>query len=313
MTRQSGMRPSGKRSGFTLVELLVVIAIIAILVLLLLPAINAAREAARMSICANNIRQLGVALHGHHDAHGRLPSGWHSDDPAEPDGEPGWAWGFHLLPFLEEQALYDERFDQRLAVGADENEEARQTPVAVFLCPTDPSPTVVDLPAGDGHDHDHTHSADEDHDADMQAGEVLLRAARSNYAGVFGTTEIDEDPAAGDGAFYLNSKLRFRQFTDGLSKTILVGERSSRLGYSVWVGVAEGVAANMERVVGSTDHPPNALVQHFDDFSSHHVSGANFLLGDGGVLRLSDDIDPKIYQALATRGGADASPGAIDP
>ena len=304
-----------KASGFTLVELLVVIAVIAILILLLLPAINAAREAARMSICKNNVRQLGVAIHNYHGAKKRLPAGWQSDDPDEPDGEPGWAWGYHLLPYLEEHNLHKHQYDGRLAVGDHENEEALEVPVSVFLCPTDHNPKVVGLPEGDGHGHDHDHGAlhadddhdDDDHDHEHEEGEILLHAPRSNYVGVFGPEEVHDHPDEGEGVFFLNSRVRFRDVKDGLSKTIFVGERSSRLGYSTWPGVFEGVAANMERVVGSTDHTPNSPEQHFDDFSSHHPSGAHFLLGDGAVLLLSDEVDEDIYRALSTRHGADVS------
>lgn len=312
------MKPHKTRSrlGFTLVELLVVIAIIAILVLLLLPAINAAREAARMSICKNNIRQMGVALHNHHGAKKYFPSGWEANDPSEPDGEPGWAWGFRLLPYLEEESLYEGQFDQKHPIGAHENEEALEMPVDIFLCPTDPASPIVGLPEGDGHGHDHSHVHDDDHEDDEHEdhehehegeGEILLFAARSNYVGVYGTEEVHDDPDHGDGVFFLNSRVRERDIKDGLSKTIFVGERSSRLGYSVWSGVIEGVSMNMERVVGSTDHAPNSLEQHFDDFSSHHTNGAHFLLGDGAVLMLSDDVDPEVYKALATRAGADRS------
>ena len=308
-------RADSARGGFTLVELLVVIAIIAILVLLLLPAINAAREAARMSICKNNIRQMGVAIHNHHGAKKRLPSGWEVDDASEPDGPPGWAWGYRLLPYLEEHVLYERQFHDRLPAGDHENEEALEVPVSVFLCPTDPSADVVGLPEGDGHDHDHghdehAHDDDDDHDDEHDhehEGEILLHAARSNYVGVFGTSEVHDAPHAGEGVFYMNSRIRFRDINDGLSKTIFVGERSSRLGHSVWSAVIEGVEANMERVVGSTDHSPNAVEQHFDDFSSHHPNGAHFLLGDGAVLLLTDDVDPDVYRALATRKGADIS------
>ena len=143
--------------AFTLVELLVVIAIIAILVLLLLPAINAAREAARMSICKNNIRQLGIAIHNHHGAKKYLPAGWVATDPDEPDGAPGWGWGFQLLPQLEEHNLYAHQFQRRLEITAHENEEPLKMPASAFLCPSDFSPGIVGLPEGHGHGHDHSH------------------------------------------------------------------------------------------------------------------------------------------------------------
>ena len=248
------------RVGFTLVELLVVIAVIAVLVLLLLPAISAAREAARMSICKNNIRQMGVALHNYHGATKRLPAGWEVDDADEPDGPPGWAWGFRLLPYLEEGALYEGKFHDDLPASAEENEEAMETTVSVFLCPTDPSPEVVGLAEGDGHDHEHSHDGEEHGDEHEHEGEIALHAARSNYVGVFGTSEVHDAPGAGEGVFFRNSRVRFRDVNDGLSKTIFVGERSSKLGHSIWSAVVEGVEANMERVVGSTDHTPNAAV-----------------------------------------------------
>ena len=75
----------------------------------------------------------------------------------------------------------------------------------------------------------------------------------------------------------------------------------------MWVGVVEGAAANMERVVGSGDHVPNSPAHHFDDFSSHHPTGAHFVTVDGAVRLISDDIDPAVYQALATRRGGETA------
>ena len=98
---------NSRRFGFTLVELLVVIAIIAMLVTLLLPAVQAAREAARRSQCKNNLRQIGLALHMHHDTHQRLPAGWVSDVPV---GEPGWGWASHILSFMEMNTLHEDIF-----------------------------------------------------------------------------------------------------------------------------------------------------------------------------------------------------------
>ncbi len=295
--------PLARRTAFTLVELLVVIAVIAILLLLLLPAINAAREAARMSLCKNNIRQLGVAMINHHGAHRRLPSGWISKEIDEPGGEPGWGWGVELLPFLERKQLYETGFNRSLPISDPANEIARQTIVSAFLCPSDDSPHLVPLPEGDGHAH--SHGDGDNHDDDEEEHEILFSVARSNYAGVFGTEEIEDDPANGNGVLYLNSRVRFQDISDGLSSTIMLGERSSKLGHTVWVGVVEGADESMARIVGSTDHTPNAAVGHFDDFSSHHPTGAHFALGDGAVMLLTDQVDPEVYKALATRRGRD--------
>ncbi|MFO0948330.1 MAG: DUF1559 domain-containing protein [Planctomycetota bacterium] len=103
-----------KRSGFTLIELMVVIAIIGVLIALLLPAIAASREAARKTKCASNLKQLGVAFHSFHASHGRFPPAYQSiklpgepfgpADPTTLDRPPGWGWGAHLLPYLGEDA-----------------------------------------------------------------------------------------------------------------------------------------------------------------------------------------------------------------
>jgi prepilin-type N-terminal cleavage/methylation domain-containing protein len=300
------------RRAFTLVELLVVIAVIAVLVLLLLPAINAARESARMSNCKNNLRQIGIALHNHHGAKNVLPPGWVSREADEPDGEPGWGWAVELLPYLEEKELYSKVFDRKLPVDDPANQRGRETSLSVFMCPSDGTSELVALHEGDGHDHSHheEHEEGEEHEEEHEheeeaEGPYLLSAARANYVGVFGTQEIHDDPAQGNGVLYLNSRTRFRDIKDGLSKTIFAGERSSKLGASVWVGVVHGADANMERVVGSADHPPNAPQGHFDDFSSHHPTGAHFVMGDGGVRLITDDVDELVYQSLATRKGGE--------
>src|SRR5512135_3856053 len=103
-------RPARRPSGFTLIELLVVIAIIGVLIALLLPAVQAAREAARRVQCVNNLKQIGLALHNYHDAVGALPMGYAASRPfvdGLTDTTPGWAWGAMILPQLEQSALFN--------------------------------------------------------------------------------------------------------------------------------------------------------------------------------------------------------------
>jgi hypothetical protein len=109
----------------------------------------------------------------------------------------------------------------------------------------------------------------------------------------------------GDGVFFHNSQVNFGGITDGLSNTILVGERSSKLGFSTWVGAVSGGEEAMVRVVGITDHPPNDEHGHFEDFSSNHPSGANFLLGDNSVRLFNEHMDISVYRALSTRAGGE--------
>jgi len=299
--------------GFTLVELLVVIAIIGVLVALLLPAVQAAREAARASQCKNHLRQLGLALHQYHDTFGRLPPGWVAH---QPEGVPGWGWAAATLSFLEQRGLEETLIRRNLPIADPANQLARESVVAVFLCPSDPSPRIALIFGGaDDHDHD-DHADDDDHQAhtddedsaasSIEHGVPLLRIARSNYVGVFGVSEIESAPAAGEGAFYYLSRTRFSEFRDGLSNTLLVGERDARRGNSVWPGVVQGANAAMARVVGVADHPPNDPHHHFEDFSSLHPGGVHFLYADGHVTRINNQIDLPTYKALCTRDGGEA-------
>ena len=220
------------RSGFTLVELLVVIAIIGILVGLLLPAVQAAREAARRMQCSNNMRQLGIAVHNYESAYKRLPSGWVDNYRS---GEPGWGWAAGLLPFMEGGNIHNQ-IDFRIAIEEEIHHEVREVVVNTFLCPSDPGETIFRIGAGGDHDHDHGHDHRSFNRLDEDADEHLFDISRSNYVAMFGTFELEDAPYRGNGMFYGNSKTKFADVTDGLSNTLMIGERGSRLGYSIWHG-----------------------------------------------------------------------------
>jgi prepilin-type N-terminal cleavage/methylation domain-containing protein len=298
------------RRAFTLVELLVVIAIIGVLVALLLPAVQAAREAARRMSCSNNMRQIGLALHHYHDTCLRLPAGWRGYDHAtgRPDwlGEPGWGWGSAILPYLEQSTVKDSLLHCELSISHPWNHLGRETPLAVFRCPSDVGESHFWLDESDHHHHGH--DADDDHDHDH----FPMKLATANYVGVFGTWDMhdvcDGGSCRGDGTFFLNQGVRLADITDGLSQTLIVGERNSKLSQSTWVGSVPGGDHAPARIVGVGQFPPNseASPEHFiHNFSSFHPAGTHFVLGDGSVRLILETIDQRVYFSLCTRAAAD--------
>lgn len=281
-------------------ELLVVIAIIGILIAMLMPAVQQVREAARRISCSNNMKQIGLALHMYHDSRNQLPSGWLATDD---DGEPGWGWAAQLLPYLEQGNLYDQI---NLSIPVDDHavEDVRVQIIPGYLCPSDPSEEVLLLAAILEDDHDDDHSAIHDPDDGHDHDEDLL-VSRGNYSGVFGSLEIEDNHRAGDGVFYENSDTELADVFDGLSNTIFSGERKATLGTVTWVGVSPAVDEPFARVVGAADHPPNSPAGHFEDFSSFHPGGANFVFGDGSVHMIGDTVDEEVFQGLATRDGGE--------
>jgi prepilin-type N-terminal cleavage/methylation domain-containing protein len=285
-----------RAKGLTLVELLVVIGIVAVLVALLLPAVQAARETARRARCQNHVRQIGLALHNHHLVHRSFPPGWVSQ---KPDGSPGWGWAALVLDSMEQETLLNTpgagphgEGPGSGGIGHPANKGFRETSIPLFLCPSDSSDDVFMLHQGSG-----------------PGAPPMFEIAHANYVAVFGTRTIEEDPKAGDGTFFQNSSVRFAEIRDGLSNTLLAGERCTRLGSATWVGAVPGAGHGMARVVGRAGSVPNHVLNDFADFSSYHPFGANFVLGDGSVRMISDQIDLAVYRALATRAGGEvASP-----
>lgn len=302
------------RDGFTLIELLVVIAIIAILVALLLPAVQQAREAARRSSCKNNLKQIGLALHNYHDTFRVFPPGWIGANAAGPHTgldsadltgfNNGFGWGAMILPQLEAGNIYDS-FDFTLPLTDPANSSAIAHSISTFQCPSDPKPGTADI-------------------TDSLGNSFTL--GTSNYMGVFGIRDIDDceigvgvtatQQCTAEGTFYHNSKVSFRDMTDGTSSTIIVGERTTFYPnlntkanpfYGTWMGLVPNSPEGAERFLGHCEHSPNYALQKASngdslgdpgDFGSSHTGGAQFVLADGSVRFLSTNIDTPTFQNL---------------
>ena len=318
-------RLANARSGFTLIELLVVIAIIGVLVGLLLPAVQQAREAARRSACSNNMKQMGLAVHNYADVNPeKFPVGWVGEyEMGEWHGDEGEGHGFasRLLPFIEQNNVYKTiNFGQQVSHSS--NATARTTVISTFLCPSD------SYGSGDVFNPGAEGSGEETPDANPGG----TAYSRSNYPGVFGSEHMaghdhddltasllsgdDEglEPGEGNGIFFAGgangeNAVSFRDVRDGLSKTIMIGERDSRFGGSLWIGRGDGLEAMMSRVVGVGEHVFNSGDPHFEDFFSSHPGGVSFVFADGHVAFLSNGMSEALFQSLATRAGGEVVNG----
>lgn len=325
MLRRIPRQPSRSRAGFTLIELLVVIAIIAILIALLLPAVQQAREAARRTSCKNNLKNIGIALHNHHDTYNRFPSAhclgmtWYSRFQREqppngfqnggrssyPQEGPFFSWMFRISPFLEQGAIFEKVVVNNGGSSWPwwnhkiNGQDINGITLKIFQCPSDIRGALV-----------------------WQSGNN--RAALTSYLGVTGTNQFKE--AGGqDGMLYINSKVKFRDCVDGTSNTLFVGERppTQNLTYGWWFAgagdyphfgegdVVLGVEARMQSPTATPDYFRDGRVQdtgkqHISHFWSLHPGGAHFLKVDGGVNFLSYSTDRGIIRALATRNGHEA-------
>lgn len=313
--------------GFTLVELLVVMAIIGILIGLLLPAVQAARESARRASCISNLRQLGVAMHNFHDSQGIFPAscvlgmspggkktGWH-----------GWSWLAQLLPYCEERTLYV-TLDIRNGSPLDDNPDhvqARNTPISILLCPSYSGPKYQDPQA-------------------QSYALASYKAIGATHNGSLFVHSQGMPMTPGypgrhpDGTLYFTSKTKISDIYDGTSNTVVACETIER-NHARWpcgwdatvVGLPEGVEYEHyenyyapKGFTGTFDEQSTVDPEYYtyltEDYetrpympdrdykygpSSDHPNVVNHLLGDGSARSLDQNVDVALYMFMITRSG----------
>ena len=282
-----------------------VITIIGILLGLLLPAVQAAREAARRTQCLNNLKQMGIAIQSYHGLHGRFPPGSHLH---EKEREPSISWRVMILPDMEETSVYEQI--NPLPDGGAANWSAEKLIIETYLCPSAPRPP--DNPA-------------------IQK--------ESHYSGVAGAPRDNElldleDAVCGDlatnGVFFPDSRTRIAKIEDGTSHTLAIGERTYIFRHwmsgAIWTGtpptrICTGAVSNIRYpinadrnyfgyFVGDLEAPtaaPKSMLLNDLYFGSFHPGGANFCFADGSVHTLSDAMDFTIFEDMATINGSEVN------
>jgi prepilin-type N-terminal cleavage/methylation domain-containing protein len=299
--KKAEIRQAGSRhEGFTLIELVVMIAIIGVLIALLLPAVQSAREGARRASCLNNLKQIGLAMANYHSIYNVFAMGYVAWANSNTNiTSLGWGWASAILPQLEQQPLYGAT-NFALPIEEPSSLTTLTSALAVFVCPSDrftgrfTMTDVNELPIAD--------------------------AETNSYAGNFGRdVNIAKSPDGGNGLLMRNHSFGARDVTDGMSQTILAGERGSLLTRVPWAGaINNGICRITPASPSLSTRTKTAPVEPLaradtgggtsdnlffdpDDFYSPHPAGLYFLMCDGSALFIKTGISPNVYGGLCSR------------
>lgn len=298
------------RPGLTLIELMVIIAIIALLIMLLLPAVRTSGEAARRSQCVANLRQIGLAIHAYHQVHGSLPPGYVSrtrgDMQTSEELGPGWGWGALILGQMNQPELFH-AWNLSLPITDPGSSTVREARMPSYLCPSD------------------RNAANRAVIVDTSGRSLASDVSPGSYVASAGQLDPATSPGDNNGLFFRNSRIRFDDIKDGIDRTLMLGERTSPVPDTTWVGaIPAGLICTGTGSPSKRDcRPSNVMVLGFSGpdskggrihtpkfkdagiYSSQHPGGGNFAFADGSVRFFKTSIDPTVFSQIATRAGGE--------
>ncbi|MCA9066811.1 MAG: DUF1559 domain-containing protein [Planctomycetaceae bacterium] len=278
------------RRGFSVVELMVVAMVILLAMAIAFPSLQSARHAASAKQCQNHLRQQALALHNYHDVFNCFPAAWYARHPHFTD-ERWTGWQVAILPFVDQAPLYQSMIVNtergRLQPEWPTDDQLAMTKLAIYRCPDDQTGDTNPFRGGFG-----TSNYSGNYGRQPLAIWTDGRTSQ-HWPGAVESWPMKELLArkTGRGIFQLNSCTGFRDILDGTSNTIAVGERSVTSGAGLWIGVQSSAFPND---VVTDSHHTSGINRSFTGWSSAHEGGTFFMLADGAVRMVSEDLDSNL-------------------